>query len=1104
MHTKVHPRSTNKILILGESNSVYSDGWVAGFSDQLQDRFLVENKSVGSTGIFNAIFNLHRIGNEIEQYSAIIIDSSIQDATFYRHNLSFYGELLDELFAYLAKFSGLVCYLQFESLMKAPFEAAFYQYVRQTLEKSDVFFQNFNQAIAENKPHNKIEDLRHAYSDNHHIHRALACDVGRIFAERLVEKINARLVIQTSVPSDSSAAMSGQRFFNVIDFDRLRHREDIDHGRITNAIVDVDTFKISTCGLVIEIEEAMQGEELIGILFNAPSSNGVLRISSESTLYKNFSNNTEQVWGGKLVWARALDNPVKLNAQLELEVLEAVVGFEETAYCSVQHFRAEKQISIEIVGLITKRTGLQRALKIETLLASNSTSLSLSVKQHIAHLFETGQYQTAAHDAERALKLFSKDSFLWKVLGAALLQQGRDTESVIALERGIVLSPKDAELHNTLAAAFQALSNFDRAKAHYLQAIEVSPKYFEAHYNLADMFFSLKGYEDAISYFDSCLVLRRDFPDAITKRAIALHHLARFDEAEESFRAVVLRAPRSFEAHCNLANTLRSKRMFGEAERHYRYALSLNPQYVDALSNLSNLMCETSRYSEADKVSAMALQIQPHHVGALNNRALALRGLNRAEDAVALLRQALKLDASFSEARVNLAYLLLSLGEFAEAWKLHESRQSLTHIRRLISSLRVEAPMWQGEALEGKTLLVWPEQGIGDQIQFIRYVSLLIEKRPRTIFIYCLNAVRHLFATLASPSVVIVNDGEAVPKPDFWVGVLSLPHYCKTELDTIPHQVPYLAASMPLEAYFRRQLSEVEGLKVGVCWSGSAQYKYDTERSLSVALFEMLKVVPKIRFFNLQNNGREFFLNSFGELAYDIGHEIDQYTAPFEESAALMMNLDLVISCDTSIGHLAGALDRPVWLLLPFVADWRWMEAREDSPWYPRTRLFRQDTDRSWETAMKRICGQLLEGASSNKWVTSQAQKVPVTHLNLPVSVGEYFDKLSILKLKTGKIKDTHKLLHVQYELDTLISLMPEIFIGNRDLDTLIEKLDAVNAVIWKVEDDIRAYEQKRDFNGVFIELARAVYLNNDERARIKNQINLLVGSSLIEEKSYV
>ena len=587
----------------------------------------------------------------------------------------------------------------------------------------------------------------------------------------------------------------------------------------------------------------------------------------------------------------------------------------------------------------------------------------------------------------------------------------------------------------------------------------------------------------------------------ITKIAILFTKLENWQEAENAWKYALTETPNSFEAHNNLGTVYFKTYRVNEAEQQYLKALQINKDFVPAWCNLSQLKIDQGDYFHAKKAASNAVSKDPSNSSALNKLAAALRGLGELHEAEKVLRRALRIDPYDQTARINIAHILLLLGKIEEGFAFNENRpRSLDDLQQQITSIDI-TPRWHGENLNGKHILILPEQGIGDQIQFVRYVTSLEELGAEKVTMLCGRAFFPIAKTLRSSIFNPIQFTVDLPKFDFWCELMSLPFVLRTNSDTIPNKVPYIYSNEALKKSLKEQLEKIQGIKIGICWKGASGYKYDAERSIDLSHFSRLDKVFGLTFFCLQENGREQFLREFPSKAFDLGHEIDSHVQAFEESMALIESLDLVITCDTSIGHLAGALGKTTWLLLPFISDWRWGLSGDSSTWYPKTKMFRQNCDRNWDSVFEAVATELEKlvrvKQEDNPW------KSDSNFLLVPTSYGEYLDKISILEIKLAKIQDQEKLRNIQRELNHLNEILPEKIQSDALIQELRTQLSEVNKLIWNVEDSIRECEKHQKFGQDFISLARAVYTQNDQRAKIKAKINLLTGSTLKEEKSY-
>jgi lipoprotein NlpI len=436
-------------------------------------------------------------------------------------------------------------------------------------------------------------------------------------------------------------------------------------------------------------------------------------------------------------------------------------------------------------------------------------------------------------------------------------------------------------------------------------------------------------------------------------------HMAAGDAAtaEACFNEAIQISPDFAEAYSNLALLLEKRGATDEAEVCYRRSLALNPDYPETNLNFGVFLADLKRFEEAEAAYSRACLLNPQSPAAWSNRGVLYACMKREEEAEQCYRKAMSLDVGYAMARFNLSYLLLRQGRFEEGWYCLEARDWYAALETYL-----ECPRWQGEALLGKSLLIGYEAGHGDMIQFCRYAAVLKAQGSSHITIICHPALKTLFKTLNGVDAVIPFD-DHIPASgwDFWTPPLSIPHFCKTRIDTIPASIPYLQAFPERIAQWQSMLP-AEGIRVGLVWKGNPKFENDADRSIHVLdLLAPLGSVPNVRFISLQKGAGE---DEAGHppAALPLIH-LGSQIKDFADSAAIVASLDLVISVDTAIAHLAGALGRPCWVLLPdYKTDWRWLAGRTDSPWYPEImRLFRQPEMGNWSAVIAEVCGALNE-----------------------------------------------------------------------------------------------------------------------------------------------
>ena len=454
------------------------------------------------------------------------------------------------------------------------------------------------------------------------------------------------------------------------------------------------------------------------------------------------------------------------------------------------------------------------------------------------------------------------------------------------------------------------------------RAIASEPNVPLYHMNLARVYRGAARHEDALASATRAAQINPSFVEAHVERAAALKALDRFDEAEVAARKAVRAAPDHPGGHGALANVLADQGRFEQAMEEYRTTLKIAPDWAEALSNYGEALRKLGKYAEAEP----------------------------------FFRRAISLTPEVGDPHFNLSIVLLVTGRFDEGWREYEWRW-----RQIGVQMRVyDPPLWDGSDLAGKSIMLWSEQGLGDTIQFIRYVPMVRARGAGKIVVVTNRPIANLVRTVQGIDEVYVK-GEPLPKTQSQCPIVSLPLKFQTKPETIPARVPYISVDPQMVAWWRQRLSVSSDVKnVGIAWAGSAVNKNDRNRSARLSDFSPLAGVANVRFINLQ----------MGQPAKQLasppaGLKIDDATADVRDfnDAALIAQLDLVITVDTSICHVAGALARPVWTLVPLVPDWRWLLDRDDTPWYPTMRLFRQTRRGDWSDAMARVREQLVEFA---------------------------------------------------------------------------------------------------------------------------------------------
>jgi tetratricopeptide (TPR) repeat protein len=400
-------------------------------------------------------------------------------------------------------------------------------------------------------------------------------------------------------------------------------------------------------------------------------------------------------------------------------------------------------------------------------------------------------------------------------------------------------------------------------------------------------------------------------------------------------------------AHAALGNILASRREFGLAEAAFRRALAMQPDFLDAEINLGSALFYQGRVEEAVAANRCALARDPRHIHALRNLAASLRALGSFEEALAAYRQAVGIAPNFAEAHRDEALLLLLLGRFEEGWRKYEWRWRASSV----GANPIRGPRWNGEPLGGRTIVLQAEQGIGDTLQFIRYVPLVAQSGGAVI-LNLPSSLAQLGGNAITAATRTVPFNATLPPFDCHAPLLSLPRIFGTTLGTIPARTPYLAAPPDCVARWKREFSGFDGMHIGVAWAGNPTHENDHNRSIAFSHLLRLFTNRRVRWYSLQVGERAGDVRAAAEFGII---DLSTRLTDFAETAGAMNALDLVITVDTAVAHLGGALGKPVWLLLPHVPDWRWLLARDDSPWYPSVRLFRQARRDAWAEVIANV-----------------------------------------------------------------------------------------------------------------------------------------------------
>jgi Tfp pilus assembly protein PilF len=485
-------------------------------------------------------------------------------------------------------------------------------------------------------------------------------------------------------------------------------------------------------------------------------------------------------------------------------------------------------------------------------------------------------------------------------------------------------------------------------------ALRAKPDWADALSNYGLALEALQRHEEALASFDRALALEARHANALNNRGLTLAALGRDAEAIANWEAALAADPNHLDALHNRGNALRKLKQHDAALASFDRFIALQPDNLDVLNNRGGSLAALGRLVEAIESYDRALAIDPQRPEILMNKAHVLAELHEFDRALAFYAAAAAMEGWRAEAEWYASLVRLRLGDFAQGWSGYQWRwrqRSWETQRRDFA-----APLWLGEeSLAGRTILLHAEQGCGDTLQFARYVQK-VAALGATVLLEVQPPLRALFEDFAGAARVFAR-GEALPCFDWHCPLMSLPLALGTSLDTIPREIPYLQAPADRVRKWRERLPARGATRVGIVWSGSPVHKNDHNRSIAAARLAPLLAAQGVEFIGLQTDLACADVEALSEQGaiMQLGPELND----FADTAAIVSQLDLVVSVDTSAAHLAGALGKPVWVLLPFTPDFRWLLTRDDSPWYPTARLIRQPRHGDWDSVLARVCHEL-------------------------------------------------------------------------------------------------------------------------------------------------
>jgi Flp pilus assembly protein TadD len=589
-------------------------------------------------------------------------------------------------------------------------------------------------------------------------------------------------------------------------------------------------------------------------------------------------------------------------------------------------------------------------LKKEKIMNINK-AIKLALEHHRA-----GNLQQAASLYKKIAKKQPHNGDIFHMLGVISDQQEDLDASIRYMKKAIHLNPNNASVNYNLGNVLKKKGQIDEAIECYQKALQLNPHFTAAYCNLGNIFKEKEQLDEAVVCYQKIIQLNPNDFEAYNNLGNTLKTKGELDGAMTCYQKALQLSPNFILAHNNLGTIYIEKKQFDAAIICYQKALRLNPNYADAYYNLGILYSEKEQFDEAIECYQKALQLDPNHFNTFKGLGIVFQEKGQVDNALSCYQKALQVNPNDPEAHWNKALLLLLNSHFKEGWKEFEWRWKTKKIN--VAHCDFPQPLWDGHDIEGLTILLYAEQGLGDTIQFIRYASLVAQQGAKVI-IECQKELIPLLQKVEGVQKA-VTFGQQLLEFDIHYPLLSLPLLFDTTIQTIPAKIPYIGVNATsVQKWTSRIKANTSKQKIGLVWAGSPRHKRDRYRSCPLEIFAPLARLSNMTFYSLQKGDAAEQAKNPPE-----GMNIVDFTEDihdFSDTAAVIENLDLTISVDTSVAHLAGAMGKPVWTLLPFAPDWRWMLNRADSPWYPTMRLFRQPSPGDWETVIKNISKDLVK-----------------------------------------------------------------------------------------------------------------------------------------------
>lgn len=610
--------------------------------------------------------------------------------------------------------------------------------------------------------------------------------------------------------------------------------------------------------------------------------------------------------------------------------------------CSIKRIKA-------IHELVQRRVDLQNKVLL-------NRGLELAAKE---------DFQQAANIFLQLIEDDANDAVAYNCLGVMQNRMRQFEEAEKSLCHALELNPENPDALCNMGALFISTHRLEEAKNYLEKVIQINPNYPEAHSNLGLIQMEQGLFEEAELSFRRAIKSKPNCPEIFNDLGLNQIKRGLLVEAESSFRHAIELKPDFPEAFNNLGIVQKDINRLEEAAKTIYHAIKLNPNYAEAYNSLGSVLTDAAYNEVAEKCFYRAIRLRPNYSPSYHNLGVLFIHTNRFEEAETCFCQALKLNPNNAQTEFSLATLYLLQAQYEKGWKKYDKSRIIKH-----SHDQPDIPRWQGENLAQKTILLYYEQGFGDTIHFVRYTYLVSKLAKRTVLLVQKPLQSLMQSSFPSLNIYGTEDIREIPSGefDFSCPLPSLPVVFNTSQASIPQTIPYLTVCSKISEKWSKikQLSNSTLFRVGVVWAGNPKHQNDRNRSIPIEVFTDLFAVEEVTWVSLQVGGKEKDLDKVTCKVFNYAEKIND----FADTAGLITYLDLVITVDSAVAHLAGSMGKRTWLLLPFAPDWRWQIDREDTPWYPTMHLFRQCKAGDWSEVLVRVKKALSTLIQSNYKIT--------------------------------------------------------------------------------------------------------------------------------------